>query len=67
MFSIRILLTLMTAAAAAVRTVKAERLFEFADKLRTQGIKECDAKGIGECSARVGAVGPSPLSADFKT
>ena len=66
MFSIRILLTLMTAA-AAVRTVKAERLFEFADKLRTQGIKECDAKGIGECSARVGAVGPSPLSADFQT
>lgn len=39
----RILLTIATAAA-----VKAEMLFEVADEILTEGIKECKAKGLGE-------------------
>ena len=39
----KIFLTVLTAAA-----VKAEMLFQFADDMITEGIKECRAKGLGE-------------------
>ena len=38
-----IFLTILT-----VSTVRAESLFQFADEISTEGIKECRAKGLGE-------------------